>query len=109
MKTFDLEALSKLMGGEYVLGTKDLHSKACYMIYGRLKAGEGDRLIKPGDGYEEILCAVDGPLLIHAESGKQNLSRGHAMHIKQDEFFYISNPGEDLVRYILAGGRHSDQ
>jgi redox-sensitive bicupin YhaK (pirin superfamily) len=108
LKSFDMDALASIMGGEYVLGAKDLHSKSCYLIYGWLKAGEGDRLVKPGDGHEEILCAVDGPLTIHSPGGVTVLEKGHAVHIKQDESFYISNHSEAPVRYILAGGRQRD-
>ncbi len=108
MKSFDLDALALLMGGEYVLGAKDLHSKSCYLIYGLLNAGEGDRLVKPGEGYEEILCAVDGPLTVHSPSATVTLEKGHAVHIKEDESFYISNTSDSPVRYIMAGGLRRD-
>jgi hypothetical protein len=108
LKLYDLNSLCKLMGGEYVLGTKDLHSKACYLIYGLLNPGEGDRLIKPGDGYEEILCGIDGELLIDNAGIKTPLPSGFAMHIQEDQCFYISNPSQETRRYILAGGKKSD-
>jgi hypothetical protein len=108
LKSFDLDALASVMGGEYVLGAKDLHSKACYLIYGWLKAGEGDRLVKAGEGHEEILCAVDGPLTVHYPGATVILEKGHAVHVKEDESFYISNTSEEPIRYILAGGRHRD-
>lgn len=104
MKTFDLAALSTSEGGEYVLGMKDLHTHACYLVYGTLRPGEGDRLIKPGDGHEEILCAVDGPLIMHLSRGDTRLEKSHAVHVKEDESFLISNPSDQTVTYILAGG-----
>jgi hypothetical protein len=103
LKSFDLEILTGVMGGEYVLGTKDLHSKVCYMIYGILQPHEIDRLVKPGEGHEEILCAVDGPLLVHTHAGTSTLSRGCAVHLKENESFFISNPSDERVRYIAAG------
>ncbi len=105
MKVFDLNKLAHREGGEYVLGMKDLHSQACYLIYGLLAAKEGERLIRPGEGYEEILCAVGGPLLIHAPKGETTLEKGTAVHVKADDSFIISNPGDQEIIYIIAGGR----
>jgi hypothetical protein len=105
MSVFDLEAYAKLMGGEYVLGTKDLHSRACYLIYGVLEPGEGDRMVRPGSGHEEILCAVDGPLLLSSPAGPVTLKKGNAVHLTQNDSFFIANPSqENAVRYVLAGG-----
>ena len=64
MKSFDLAKMAAAQGGEYVLAAKDLHTEACYLVYGLLKPGEGDRLIQPGKGYEEILCAMTGALMM---------------------------------------------
>ncbi|MBI4962867.1 MAG: hypothetical protein HY913_06295 [Desulfomonile tiedjei] len=104
MKLFDLERRARTQGGEYVLGEKDLHSTACYLVFGILQGGEGDRLVKAGKGYEEILCAVGGPLVMHTTSGKITLPRGHAVHVKEDDSFVISNPSGDPVIYVTAGG-----
>src|SRR5512143_2666260 len=105
MKAFDLEKLAHREGGEYVLGAKDLHSHACYLIYGLLSPEENDRLIRPGAGYEEILCAVTGPLLMRTRQGDMLLERGHAVHIKEDESFMISNPADGAVVYVISGGK----
>lgn len=104
MKLFDLEHLADTQGGEYVLGAKDLHSKACYLTYGILEGGEGDRLVNAGNGYEEILCAVGGPLVMQTNRGKVTLPRGHAVHVKEDASFLISNPSKEPVIYVTAGG-----
>jgi hypothetical protein len=104
VKLFDLELLASTQGGEYVLGAKDLHSSACYFTYGMLKSGEADRLVKAGKGYEEILCAVGGPLVMHTTRGKVTLPRGHAVHVKEDDSFLISNPSNQPVIYVTAGG-----
>jgi hypothetical protein len=105
VKLFDLRTLASIEGGEYVLGAKDLHIQTCYLIYGNLNTGEGRRLIKPGESHDEILCAIDGPILMHTTRGQITLPAGHAVHVKQDESFFVSNPSDRPVVYIIAGGR----
>ena len=110
MKSFDLAKLAAAQGGEYVLAAKDLHSQACYLVYGHLNPGERNRLIRPGDGYEEILCTITGSLLMKLSGGEVALEQGHAVHIKPTDSFYISNPNNNPVVYVIAGGRsESDQ
>ncbi|MDA8408634.1 MAG: hypothetical protein M0T73_17465 [Deltaproteobacteria bacterium] len=104
MKLYNINKFAKEQGGEYVLGMKDLHTHACYLIYGTLEPREDSRLVKPGDGHEEILLAVDGRLIIESEKGKTVLEPGHATHVKEEEAFFISNPSEKTVIYVLAGG-----
>jgi redox-sensitive bicupin YhaK (pirin superfamily) len=104
VKTFNLDTLSADEGGEYVLGMKDLHTQACYLVYGRLQAGEGERLIRPGQGHEEILCPVDGPLIVHTNRGAIRLDKSHAVHVKEEDSFFVSNPSDSPVTYVLAGG-----
>jgi hypothetical protein len=104
MKTFPVRDLAIREGGEYVLGYKDLHTRSCYMIYGVLNPLEKDRVIRPGKGYEEILCASGGPLLIHTAKGTTPLERGRAVHVGEEESMTMSNPGEEQVEYIIAGG-----
>lgn len=105
MKSFDLERLASTQGGEYVLGYKDLHSQACYLIYGLLGPGEGKRLVRPGPGYEEILCAAGGPLLLHTNQGEVILAKGCAIHVTEQESLFLSNPGDAQTVYVVAGGR----
>jgi hypothetical protein len=105
VKLFDLRALASTEGGEYVLGAKDLHIQTCYLIYGYLERREGRRLIKPGESHDEILCSIDGPLLMHTIRGQITLPAGHAVHVKEDESFFVSNPLDKPVVYIIAGGR----
>lgn len=107
MKSFDLATLALTQGGEYVLGEKDLHTRACYLVYGQLEAGEKNRLFRPGEGYEEILCAIDGPILMHTGRGDIVLPEGHAVHVKENESFSISNTSDKRVRYVMAGGLSS--
>lgn len=105
MNCIDVATLASSQGGEYVLGQKDLHTRACYLVYGRLEAREGNRLIRPGAGYEEILLTVHGTLLMHTNRGDVALLEGHAVHVKEDESFMVSNPSDAAVVYIMAGGR----
>lgn len=104
MRSFDLAGLASTFGGEYVLGAKDLNTAACYMVYGLLKGGEAERLIHPGKGREEILCAVDGPLLMHAAGRDIILKQGNAIHLTGEDSFLVSNPSDRPVVYIIAGG-----
>jgi hypothetical protein len=108
MKSFDIRSLAADEGGEYVLGMADLNTHACYLIYGRLKAGEAGRLMRPGAGHEEILLAVDGPLRVHLPTGEATLEMGCAVHLKGDESFTVSNPTDHPVTYVCAGG-HSEE
>jgi hypothetical protein len=101
---FDLERLASGQGGEYVLGYKDLHSRSCYLIYGVLEPGEGGRLVRPGCGYEEILCAVGGPLVLHTDRGEMTLEKGHALHVTEADSLFLSNPDDSQTVYVLAGG-----
>jgi hypothetical protein len=105
VRIFDLESLCASEGGEYVLGRKHLHTQGCYLVYGTLAPGEGERLIRPGEGYEEILCAVAGPLILHTDRGEIHLGRSHALHVKQNDTFYLSNPSSESVVYVIAGGK----
>ncbi len=110
MKSFDLAKMAAAQGGEYVLAAKDLHTEACYLVYGLLKPGEGDRLIQPGKGYEEILCAITGALVMKFSRGEVILEQGHGVHINSADSFYISNRNNNTILYVIAGGRSdSDQ
>lgn len=107
MKIFDVKnkALSAEFG-EHIIGYKETGSHACYMIYGVLKPGEKDRLVKPGKGHEEILLAVLGDLDV---TGFYNgiLSEGTAIHIVGDNECILENRTNSTAVYIIAGG-HSE-
>ena len=112
MKTYDIrEMAAGAKEGEYVLGSKDLETHACYMIYGTLAPGEEGRLVKPGSGHEEIvLCArgrfkVSGPGL--APVREIELKEGSAFHVAGESELYLKNPTGEVAVYIMAGG-HSE-
>ncbi len=102
MKIFDVAA--RVSGsGEYILGSRETGSHACYLIYGVLRPGEGGRELKPGAGHEEIILALHGDLtLTGATTGM--LKQGHALHLQGDEsVFVVNNNGEQAV-YVVSGG-----
>ena len=104
MKKFDVrDKAATAEGGEYILGSEDTQSHACYMIYGILKPGEKQRLIKPGKGHEEIVLAVKGDIEM---SGDANglLEEGRAFHVAGEISIYFENKGQDAATYIIAGG-----
>jgi hypothetical protein len=108
MKSIDLRtpALSA-EDGEYIFGKDHTGSHACYMIYGVLKPGEKDRLVKPGAGHEEMVLAANQNLEVTgAFSGR--LAAGCAFHIEGEDTAYLSNPGSDEAVYVVAGG-HSEE
>ncbi len=107
MNIFDLKnkALNSQFG-EHIIGYKETGSHACYMIYGVLKSGEKDRLIKPGKGHEEILLAMVGDLQV---TGYYNgiLIEGTALHVVGDSECILENKGTSDAVYVISGG-HSE-
>lgn len=104
MKIFDVKnkALNAEFG-EHIVGYKETGSHACYLIYGIMKPGERDRLVKPGKGHEEILLAMQGDLDITGYyTGR--LNEGAAIHIIGDDECILENPGNKDAVYIICGG-----
>lgn len=107
MRIFDLRIKAQLSeNGEQILGFKETGSHACYMIYGILKSGEKGRVIKPGEGHEEIVLAAKGDIEItgHYEG---ILKEGSAFHIVGEHECFLENKDSSEVVYIIAGG-HSE-
>jgi len=103
MKTTDLREKAQKSDGEYVFGAEDSGSHACYMIYGVLKPGEKERIIRPGKGHEEILVTVKGSLMVTGQySGV--LKEGHAVHLADEQACFLENRGEAEAVYVVAGG-----
>jgi len=107
MKLYNVSDLALNNKGEYVLGSADLHTHACYFIYGVLKKGEKERLIKPGKGHEEIICLVHGEVVLRRESETFNLKPGQAVYLKGDGEFFMDNKGRGDAIYVISGG-HSE-
>ncbi len=102
MKIFDVSGKVD-RSGEFILGTKETGSHACYLIYGVMKPGEKGRELKPGAGHEEIILAVHGDLtLTGATTGI--LKQGHALHLQGEESVFVENNGRDQAVYVASGG-----
>ncbi len=107
MKTLDLRTCATTSeSGEYVFGLEHTGSHACYMIFGVLKPGQKQRLIKPGKGHEEIVLAVKGSFKISGHL-KGLLSEGCAFHISGEDTVYFENTTPTDAFYVIAGG-HSE-
>ncbi|MBS1234413.1 MAG: hypothetical protein H6R43_129 [Nitrospirae bacterium] len=103
MKKINLREKAAKNKGEYVFGAEDSGSHACYMIYGVLKPGEKERIIRPGKGHEEILVTVKGSLLVTGQySGV--LKEGHAVHLADEQACFLENRGGAEAVYVVAGG-----
>ena len=106
MKIFEVH--KKLDGpGEYILGSKELGSHACYLIHGALGPGEQGRVFRPGAGHEEIVLALSGDLTL-AGAFDGVLRQGQALHLVGEETCTAGNPSGREARYVIAGG-HSGQ
>jgi len=106
MKLF--EVMEKVQdSGEYILGSRETGSHACYLIYGALKPGEKGRELRPGHGHEEIVLALCGDLRL---TGRHTgmLKQGQALHLTGEESVFVENTGNSQAFYAIAGG-HSSQ
>jgi len=108
MKVFDVAKRAAEEGGEFVLGSKDTGTHACYLIYGTMKQGEEGRLINPGAGHEELLMVLSGELRLHgpgiAPATELTLTGGSAVLLQGDMECLLGNrSGEDAV-YVCSGG-----
>ena len=93
--------------GEYLLGSRDTGSHACYLIYGVLKPGEKGRELKPGTGHEEIVLAIGGDLQLSGHYMGM-LKQGQALHLRGEETVLVSSEGSLPAVYVIAGG-HSEE
>jgi len=106
LKTFDCLMRAKAEGGETVLGTEELETHACYLIYGIVEPGQ-KRTINPGAGHEEIFCLVAGVATLVGPEGPQNLKIGEAFYLNGDVTYTLENNQKMPVVYLAAGG-HSE-
>jgi glyoxylate utilization-related uncharacterized protein len=107
MKIFDIIDLALKNGGEYVLGAADLHTHACYLIYGVLRLREKGRVISPGKGHEEIICLIQGEVLLHGDDKPVSLRPGQSFYLKGEEKYLMDNEGKSDAVYVISGG-HSE-
>jgi hypothetical protein len=103
MEKFDLKEMAAQNNNEYVFGSADTESHACYMIYGRLVPGEKGREIKPGKGHEEMLLAACGNFSVTGDF-KGIIEEGSAIHLSGEQYCYLENKGDSEAVYVIAGG-----
>jgi hypothetical protein len=105
MKIF--EVAGRINGsGEFILGSKETGSHACYLVYGVIRPGEQRRELKPGHGHEEIVLAVQGDLKLTGQYAG-TLMQGQALHLQGDESVLAENTSTTPAVYVIAGG-HSN-
>jgi uncharacterized cupin superfamily protein len=100
---------AKAEGGETVLGSEELETNACYLIYGILEPGQKGRVINPGPGHEEIVCLVAGVATLVGPDGPQNLKIGEAFYLKGDVTYTLENNQKMPVVYVAAGGHSQEE
>jgi len=104
LKVYDVAGRAPREGGETVLGLKDLGTHACYLLYGVLNPGEEPRILKPGDGHEEIILAISGAIKISGPQGELILQPGQAIYLIGAESHEATAAGPGEARYVAAGG-----
>jgi hypothetical protein len=92
--------------GEYILGSEQTGSHACYLIYGTMKPGEKGRKLKPGKGHEELFLAASGDFMVTGHS-TGTIKEGQALHLVGDETCWLQNDTNLQAAYMISGG-HSD-
>ncbi len=107
MKIFEVSRMIN-ESGEFILGSRETGSHACYMIYGVLKPKERGRRLEPGHGHEEIVLAVSGDLELTGQFAG-TLKQGQAIHLTGEESVIVENRSNELVRYVIAGGHAGNE
>ena len=103
-KIFEVSDMARKSDGEYVLGSEDLKTHACYLVYGSLAPLEKGRTLRPGAGHEEIVCLVSGEVILRGQAGDFMLKAGQAFHLSGEESYTMENayPGSSV--YVISGG-----
>lgn len=106
MKIFKLPKLAdSASDGSFCLGTEDLGSDAVYMLYTKVRPGEGPKKITPPPGAEEIIFVMKGNLRVKCSKMDFLVGPGEAFHSKGAASFQMENIGSDDAVFISAGGR----
>jgi hypothetical protein len=109
LKVYDVAGRAPREGGETVLGLEDLGTHACYMLYGVLNPGEEPRILKPGEGHEEIILAVSGAIQVSGPQGSLTLQPGQAIYLQGAATYEAVALGPGEARYVAAGGHTPGQ
>jgi len=106
MKIFKLPKLAdSASDGSFRLGKEELGSDAVYMLYTRLRPGEGPKKIVPAGGAEEIIFVMKGNLRVKSSKADFLVGPGEAFHSKGAASLLMENIGADDAVFISAGGR----
>jgi uncharacterized cupin superfamily protein len=108
VKTYDCLMRAKAEGGETVLGSQELETQDCYLIYGIVEPGQKGRVLNPGPGHEEIICLVAGVATLVGPDGPQDLKLGEAFYLKGDVTYTLENHQKMPAVFVAAGG-HSGE
>jgi hypothetical protein len=76
------------------------------MLYGILRPGEKERLVRPGKGHEELVLAAAGNLHVTGHFAGL-LKQGQAFQIAGESECRLENKGDSDALYVIAGG-HSE-
>lgn len=105
MRLFDVKARAG-DSEEYILGSEQTGSHACYLIYGTMKPKEKGRDLKPGKGHEELFLAIRGDFLVTGHV-TGTIREGQAMHLIGEETSQLENLTDAEAIYVMAGGHSS--
>lgn len=106
MKIFKLPKLAdSASDGSFCLGTEELGSDAVYMLYTRLRPGEGPKKFVTAYGAEEIIFVMKGNLRVKSSKTDFLVGPGEAFHSKGAASLQMENVGSDDAVFISAGGR----
>jgi len=108
LKTYDCLMRAKAGGGETVLGSQELGTQACYLVYGIVEPGQKGRVLNPGPGHEEIICLVAGVATLVGPEGPQDLKLGEAFYLKGEVTYTLENHQKMPAVYVAAGGHSAE-
>ncbi|HBG47294.1 MAG TPA: hypothetical protein DDW94_09955 [Deltaproteobacteria bacterium] len=105
MKIYRLPQLAdSAQDGTYLLGPHELHSRAIYMVYGKLRPGETPKKLAPENGTEAIIFVLKGNMKTKTGKTAVSVGPGEAFHLKGPDIYYLESAGAEEAVYIEAGG-----
>ncbi|MBI5641014.1 MAG: hypothetical protein HZA17_11370 [Nitrospirae bacterium] len=108
MKIYNVSEAAINNEGEFVLGSAELKTQACYLVYGFLTEGEKGRELKPGKGHEEIICIARGEVILRRGDEETRVRQGEAFYMKGEETYLMYNRAVGETLYVIAGG-HTEE
>lgn len=105
MKIFKLPQLAEAApNGEYCLCTEKASTGSVYILYGRLRPGEGSHKMTLPAGHEEIICVVKGEMAVNCDRKRFTVSAGEAFNPGECRTLELDNTGDGEAIYISARG-----